>query len=247
MQKIIVIEDSGLVRLRVTKALEEYGYNNIMGFSSADLIAEKPEAFLENVSLIITDIRLDGMSGIELTQILNRHPIYYRIPIIFLSGNDDRKTIKEAIQAGGIDYIVKPFNDQVLVERVKRVIGEPIKDNDQLLKKPEEIKEVIGMEYERAIRAGSAVSFVKLLFDDIEQEKIVLEIKNHLRKIDQILPAKSCMYIILPLTNEKGLEIVSKKIEDVIEKNGVTITKKVSAIVTPDQKEDLSRILQGLT
>ena len=72
--------------------------------------------------MVITDIGLPGISGIELTRILNNNPRYCNIPIAVISSYRDVKTINEAMKAGVVDYILKPFDDQVLLEKVERIL-----------------------------------------------------------------------------------------------------------------------------
>lgn len=64
MYKILIVEDSNLVRLKIIKTLEKHGFTNTVGINSADLIIEKPYLYLKDVELIIMDIGLPGISGI---------------------------------------------------------------------------------------------------------------------------------------------------------------------------------------
>jgi len=66
------------------------------------------------------DIRMPGMSGIELQEQLNGEPIHP--PIIFITGHGDVPMAVRAVKAGAIDFIEKPFNDQVLLDSVHRAI-----------------------------------------------------------------------------------------------------------------------------
>jgi FixJ family two-component response regulator len=69
---------------------------------------------------LVLDIRMPGMSGLELQQKLNeRHSI---LPIIFITGHGDVPMAVEAMQAGAVDFIQKPFRDQDLIDRINQAL-----------------------------------------------------------------------------------------------------------------------------
>ncbi|WP_308991304.1 two-component regulator propeller domain-containing protein [Mariniflexile litorale] len=80
--------------------------------------------------LIISDIMMPKKSGIDLCEILKREMTTTHIPIILLSAKSNTESIKEGYETGADDYIVKPFNSQILQARVKNLI-----DNRKSLRK----------------------------------------------------------------------------------------------------------------
>ena len=114
---IFVVDDDSAVRdalkllLRsVGQAVETYGAG---------------QEFLESYSedrpgCLVLDIRMPGMSGLELQQKLNeKHSI---LPIIFITGHGDVPMAVEAMQAGAVDFIQKPFRDQDLIDRINQAL-----------------------------------------------------------------------------------------------------------------------------
>ena len=82
-------------------------------------------AFLEDcdqvqTGCLITDIRMPGLSGLDLQIELNERGI--DIPIIVISGHGDVQTAVRAMKAGAFDFIEKPFNDQLLLDLVNRAV-----------------------------------------------------------------------------------------------------------------------------
>ena len=74
----------------------------------------------ERPGCLVLDIRMPGMSGLELQQKLNeRHAI---TPIVFITGHGDVPRAVEAMQAGAIDFVQKPFRDQDLIDRINRAL-----------------------------------------------------------------------------------------------------------------------------
>jgi two-component system response regulator FixJ len=69
---------------------------------------------------VVLDIRMPGMTGLELQDILQARNI--KIPIIFLTGHGDVPMSVKAFKAGAVDFIEKPFNDHVLLTRIREAI-----------------------------------------------------------------------------------------------------------------------------
>lgn len=85
------------------------------------------QAFLDvfdpvRAGCVLLDVRMPGMSGLELQQRLAARARYH-LPLIFVTGHGDVQMAVRAVQAGAFDFIEKPFNDQDLLERVQRAIA----------------------------------------------------------------------------------------------------------------------------
>lgn len=114
---IFVVDDDSAVRdalkllLRsVGQAVETYG-------SAQEFIDAYSE---DRPGCLVLDIRMPGMSGLELQQRLNeKHSI---LPIIFITGHGDVPMAVEAMQAGAVDFIQKPFRDQDLIDRINQAL-----------------------------------------------------------------------------------------------------------------------------
>jgi FixJ family two-component response regulator len=72
-------------------------------------------------SCLIVDIRLPGMSGIDLQARLNAEQI--PIPIIFITAHGDEQMRMQALRAGAADFLAKPFDDEVLLRSVRAALG----------------------------------------------------------------------------------------------------------------------------
>jgi len=195
--------------------LENSGFKDIIETNSADLIVDKPYVYLQNVELIIMDISLPGISGIEAAYWLKTNINYSKIPVIFLSGTSDSITVKNALKAGGVDYIVKPFEEMDLIKRVSHIIGRPqnIPKDTSLTIDIDEAKKIISIEYSRSVRGKQPVSFIIMkVNNDIEES--INKITKTLRQIDQIfILTRKKILLVLPLTDESGLKVVVDKIE----------------------------------
>lgn len=78
---------------------------------------------------LLLDIRMPVMGGLELFEELNKKR--YRLPVIFITGHGDVPMAVHAMQKGAIDFILKPFNDQVLIQKVQKALAEDKKRREK--------------------------------------------------------------------------------------------------------------------
>jgi FixJ family two-component response regulator len=114
---IFVVDDDAAVRDALKLLLRSVG-QAVETFGSGQ---EFVDAYTEDrPGCLVLDIRMPGMSGLELQQKLNeRHSI---LPIIFITGHGDVPMAVEAMQAGAVDFIQKPFRDQDLIDRINQAL-----------------------------------------------------------------------------------------------------------------------------
>ena len=119
--RIAIVDDDQSVREAITSLLRSVGM-------VVDLFPSAEE-FLKSVSLkeikcLILDVRLTGMSGIELQErLVSAH---HKIPVIFITAHaSDSETRTRAMQAGAVDFLHKPFSHEALLKNVYRVLQSP--------------------------------------------------------------------------------------------------------------------------
>jgi FixJ family two-component response regulator len=118
-QVVFVVDDDDAVRGSLRMLLHSVGLKSVLYPSAA--------AFLAGVSnhhrgCALLDIRMPGMSGLELFEQLNARGI--RLPVIFITGHGDVPMAVRAIKKGAFDFLQKPFNDQDLLDRVQVALRE---------------------------------------------------------------------------------------------------------------------------
>jgi len=114
---IFVVDDDSAVRDALKLLLRSVG-QAVETFGSGQ---EFVDAYNDDrAGCLVLDIRMPGMSGLELQQKLNeKHSI---LPIIFITGHGDVPMAVEAMQAGAVDFIQKPFRDQDLIDRINQAL-----------------------------------------------------------------------------------------------------------------------------
>ncbi len=112
---VCLVDDDAAVRNAFKLLMKSAGIN-LIAFSSAQeyLAGFEPK----NVGCIILDVRMPGMSGLELYDILRQRRVH--IPIIILTGHADVHLAVEAVKAGALDVIEKPFNHELILERIHK-------------------------------------------------------------------------------------------------------------------------------
>ena len=88
-------------------------------FASAEDFLNSGEQ--EHTACWIADIRMPGMSGLDLQSSLNRDKL--RIPIIFITAQGDEKMRMQALRAGAVEFLAKPFDDDVLLDSVRAALN----------------------------------------------------------------------------------------------------------------------------
>jgi FixJ family two-component response regulator len=114
---VAIVDDDDSVRGTLQELLRSAGLPS-QGFDSA-------EAFLgsgrqQETACLITDIRMPGMSGLELQARLNAERC--KIPTIFITAHGDEEMRFQALRAGAVEFLPKPFDDEVLIESVRAAL-----------------------------------------------------------------------------------------------------------------------------
>lgn len=115
-----IVDDDPQVRRLVVETLRGIGMT-IEDYPSGDLFIR--HARLRNPGCVLLDVRMPHLSGPEVQDWLATH--HPEIPVIFLSGFADVSTAVRAMRRGAIDFLEKPFNLQVLIERVNEALRSP--------------------------------------------------------------------------------------------------------------------------
>ncbi|MDH7513946.1 MAG: response regulator [Clostridiales bacterium] len=122
MQKILLVEDDPVQVELIKKHLEASGYNLVVAKNGLEgiRIAQK-----ERPDLILMDMIMPGMHGLEAIIKLKENPLTESIPIIALTIMSSPKFVQECYRAGIIGYVKKPYDPKILLESVERIVGKP--------------------------------------------------------------------------------------------------------------------------
>lgn len=117
--KILLADDEEDIKTVMRLFLEEKGYDIITAFDGLDAIdvtrTEKPD-------LILLDIMMPVINGFEVCQKLKADVATANIPIVMLSAAAHADSVKKGLDAGAVDYLVKPFDPEKLEEVIQRIL-----------------------------------------------------------------------------------------------------------------------------
>ena len=118
--KILVVDDEKTIRRLAQYNLELAGHQVLLAETAEEGVSMAKD---EQPDLILQDIMLPGMSGMEALEILKHDSATRTIPVVMLTAKGQRTDIEEAIQAGATGYITKPFDPTRFTKLVKEFAG----------------------------------------------------------------------------------------------------------------------------
>ncbi len=114
---VAIVDDDDSMRNALDGLLKAVGFP-AQAFASAEEFLKSGQQ--HQTSCLIVDIRMPGMSGLELQSQLNAERC--RIPIIFITAHGDAKMRMQALRAGAVEFLSKPFDEEVLLESVRAAL-----------------------------------------------------------------------------------------------------------------------------
>lgn len=121
IKSILIVEDSSTTRALIRAVIEEMGDFTIIeagsGFEALKLLPAQP------INIIITDVNMPDINGLELISFIKNNPRYNHIPLIIVSTERSEEDKKRGISLGAMAYITKPFKAQELQETIKQAMN----------------------------------------------------------------------------------------------------------------------------
>ena len=115
---VAIVDDDEAVRSAIQGLMKAVGLPT-RAFASAEEFLNSGQR--NHTACLIADIRMPGMSGLDLQARLNSE--HRRIPIIFITAHGDTDMRMQALRAGAVEFLAKPFNDDVLLDHVKAALA----------------------------------------------------------------------------------------------------------------------------
>ncbi len=256
MDKILIVDDDAGIRNSMQEFMKGAGYNSFTA-SNAEEALELLKSDI--VDVVIADIILIGMDGLELTDFIKQN---YDTDVIIMTGYSEKYSYEDAINKGASDLVFKPIHYKELMLRLKRVLKERhhTKERTQMLKTLEKLAITDGLtklynsrhfysqleiEIGRCNRYGHSLALLLLDIDNfkkcndtyghLEGDKVLVRlgqiIKSCLRTMDSAYRYGGEEFtIILPETTGKEAKNVAQRISDAVE----------SERFSPETREDFS-------
>jgi len=117
---VCIVDDDDSVRRGLARLLRSVGYR-VETFASAREFLQREAS--DGLGCLVLDVRMPGESGLDLQQILVAQG--RNIPVIFITGHGDIAMAVRAMKMGAVDFLTKPFDDQVLLDAIQQALERP--------------------------------------------------------------------------------------------------------------------------
>ena len=118
-ERILIVDDDANIRALLTVLLEHEGYQVLTAMDGEDGIAT---AIAEKPTLILLDVRMPKMDGLQACAKLRENPVTHDIPVIFLTAFNSHDRLEQAIETGADDFLGKPINALELRVRIRAML-----------------------------------------------------------------------------------------------------------------------------
>lgn len=119
-KRVLVVDDSAAVRQSVAYVLDQAGYEIVQAGDGQEALTKLDG---QTFHLIITDVNMPNMDGIELTRTVRTLDSYKFVPVVVLTTESQQDKMDAGKEAGATGWIVKPFDSDKLLQVVKRLAG----------------------------------------------------------------------------------------------------------------------------
>jgi two-component system chemotaxis response regulator CheY len=124
MQTILIVDDSPTIRKMVRASLKDLGATEFI--EAATGLEAIEQLAVSRIQLIVLDLNMPDMHGIDVLKFVRRNAQYRTIPIIVLTTRGDEASRLTAAQAGATTYMTKPFAPQALARAVQELLDAPV-------------------------------------------------------------------------------------------------------------------------
>ncbi|WP_405102567.1 response regulator [Oceanobacillus sp. FSL H7-0719] len=213
MRKVVIAEDDRIIRRGLLETIpwEENGISIVGDAGDGEVALELVAK--EQPAIIISDIRMPFMSGLEMAKQVNKKNPYTKI--IFLTGYQDFKYAQEAVKLNAFDFLLKPIDSDLLLEKVKKAGDEWAAE----------------IARERTIMKSLPLLQEKFLKQLIENDNETIDIENELKELNILLEGPCFLAVLIYVSPENNEDIDTVKAELEIflsERNGALLQKSLN-------------------
>ena len=122
MPKVLSVDDSGVMRRIIGRTVDVLGYGFLEAANGVEGLAVLAREHAD-IALIILDVNMPEMDGFQFLEKVKANPDYKAIPVMMLTTESERGKIIQAIKAGAVNYICKPFTPEDLTVKITDSLG----------------------------------------------------------------------------------------------------------------------------
>jgi two-component system chemotaxis response regulator CheY len=117
----LIVDDSATLRKLMRGVLESLKFDPILEAENGKLALAAVEAQSGKIDLVLCDWNMPEMTGIEFVRAMK--PTHPQVPIIMVTTESEKARVIEAIKSGAKNFVIKPFENAVLADKIKKVLG----------------------------------------------------------------------------------------------------------------------------
>ncbi len=121
MMKILVVDDCATTRKLLTLYLKSKGYEVVTAENGLDALEKVGK---ESVNLVLSDLNMPYMDGIELVRNLRANPDTAELPVVMVTTEADPEEKEKAMKAGANGYMIKPVTAEMVAQNIKEIMKE---------------------------------------------------------------------------------------------------------------------------
>jgi FixJ family two-component response regulator len=188
---VYIVDDDAGMRRALDLLLQTVGYKTA--------VFDGPREFLDtfnpnSAGCLVLDIRMPGMSGLEVQQQLNR--LGSMLPVIFITGHADVPMAVQAMKEGAFEFVEKPFRDQDLLDRINHALQHDAENRTALARRAEIVRRLQSLTRREAQVMSMVVNGApnKVIAIDLDLSERTVEI--HRAKVMEKMGAKSIAHLV---------------------------------------------------
>jgi len=167
MANIFILDDDLAFLKQLKGLLDTLGHSPKLSMEQENFFKRLESEFCD---LILMDIHMPGINGIELLQQIKSHPLYQKIPVIMLTIDPDERILEQCFESGAADFINKPVSKMVLKNRINAVLK--IKEyQDRLMEKNNELEEAMKTQQRSQRRLAKILDIAEEAIITIDETK----------------------------------------------------------------------------
>ncbi len=180
--KILIVDDQATVRTAMRSVLTKLGFKHIIQADDGDTALDQLKTD-KDIGLIISDMHMPQISGLELLETVKLNPELKKIPFVMVTTDSDMKTVSKATQSMVSAYIIKPFTEKSIGEKL-RLLGLLEASEDEVSEEapPDDDVKILIADDQATMRKSLRLILTKLGFFDIVEAGDGYEAMKQLRQ-----------------------------------------------------------------